>query len=501
VGESPVLTPGRIVGAGCPLIAQVLVPFALVLDCPLDEREALEYALTTVFHMAGFGLERAPAEGAADRSIVYCGPADRRPASCALALPLAPAGAWRAVEPQVAEVDGVAVLYVGERPRFCAAPGELGFDLANAALYLLTLQAERDGARDAWGRLTADSTRLRAWGVLDRPLLERYSAAVAAAIGGDSAHEAVPRWPGNKDFAVALTHDVDGIAALTAGEAFRYALGGDGPAARLAGARRAAAAAIATLRRRPLPRWDLTEWTQLEERYGTRSTFFLFRAARDHPTNVPYRLHDPIPFDGGVTPLADAAARLERGGWEIGLHASYHTSGDAGLLAQEVAALRAESRTHVRGVRQHYLHLEPERSWSAHESVGMAYDATLGFNDAAGYRAGTGLPFRPFDGARRRPHGVWVLPLVAQDIALLRELERGEVTRLEERCRTLLEEARAVHGLVTLSWHPNLRADRPDLWHAYAATLEWLADQRVWLAPAAEVVDWWEKREARLAAR
>jgi hypothetical protein len=464
------------------------VPLALVLDCPPEDRPPLEHALATVFLAAGFYLERDQLDGGAGRPIVYCGPTDRRPESCALALPLAPLSAWRTAEPRVTEIDGVPLLHIDAPPRFCAAPGELGFDLANAAHYLLTLQAERDGARDAWGRLTANSTRLRRWAVLDRPLLERYTQAIAAALGAE--FEPFPRWPAGHEFAVALTHDVDGIASLSTMEALR------------AGAVHQVAASVgAALLRRTLPRWDLAEWVHAERAHGWRSTFFLFHAARAHPTNVPYRLHDPIPFAGSVTALSSAVAQLASDGWEIGLHASYHTSGNADLLAQEVAALHDAAATNVRGVRQHYLHLDPERSWSAHAAVGLVYDATLGFNDAAGYRAATGLPFRPFDAERGLPHRVWALPLVAQDVALLREHERGETESLEERCRTLLEEARAVHGLVTLSWHPNLRADRPDLWRAYTATLEWLAGQNAWVAPAAEIVDWWEKREALVAAR
>src|SRR5688572_5479031 len=91
----------------------------LVLECPPEDRALLLYALRTIFRIAGYDVEPPSAAGTGDarRPHVYCGPAGSHPSACRLALPTAPVSAWRESTPEVVDVEGVPVLFIGERPQ------------------------------------------------------------------------------------------------------------------------------------------------------------------------------------------------------------------------------------------------------------------------------------------------------------------------------------------------------------------------------------------------
>jgi len=315
----------------------------------------------------------------------------------------------------------------GERPA--------GDELAEAFFHLARVE-ERAAARDEHGRFRAAGSSLDP---LDPPL-ER----LRGRLGVEP-----PRWGGAR-FAVALTHDVDTPWKWTP-------TGLRGAAARakadlMRGRARPGLRELRALAGWPLhkargtdPFWSFDRILADERRTGASSTFFLMA---DHAHEL----------DG---PAADSYERLRPrlvetllgARAEIGLHGSYSAADDGSRLAAEKKRLEQLAGP-VRGQRYHFLRLDPHRNLADVEGAGFAYDSTLGFNDAPGFRAGIAHPFRPWDLERDAPRDLVEVPLAAMDVTLSEEryLNLG-ARQAGERLRALLDWAAEHGGGFAVLWH------------------------------------------------
>ena len=315
----------------------------------------------------------------------------------------------------------------GERPQ--------GDELAEAFFHLARVE-ERSGARDEHGRFRAAGSSLEP---LDPPL-ER----LRRRLGVEP-----PRWGGAR-FAVALTHDVDTPWKWTP-------TGLRGAAARaksdlLRGRVRSGLRETRALAGWPFhkargtdPFWSFDRILADERRCAASSTFFVMA---DHA----HELDGPSPESYAqlrprlIETLLDGAA-------EVGLHGSYSAADDGGRLAAEKVRLEQLAGP-VRGQRYHFLRLDPHRNLAQVEAAGFAYDSTLGFNDAPGFRAGIAHPFRPWNLERDEPRGIVEIPLAAMDVTLSAERYLHLSARqAQARLRTLLDWAAEHGGGFAVLWH------------------------------------------------
>lgn len=193
------------------------------------------------------------------------------------------------------------------------------------------------------------------------------------------------------------------------------------------------------------PFWSFDRILADERRCDASSTFFLMS---DHAHEL----------DG---PAAESYERLRprlvetllAGDAEVGLHGSYSAAEDGARLADEKARLE-ELAGPVLGQRYHFLRLDPHRNLGDLEAAGFAYDSTLGFNDAPGFRAGIAHPFHPWDLERDAPHEIVEVPLAAMDVTLSEERYLNlDVRQAEARLRTLLDWAAEHGGGFAVLWH------------------------------------------------
>ena len=315
----------------------------------------------------------------------------------------------------------------GERPS--------GDELAQAFFDLARLEEVR-GQRDAHGRFPAAASCLDP---LDPPL-ER----LRARLGLEP-----PRWGGAR-FAVALTHDVDIPWRWTRGGIRRSA-------SRLKAHLRAGRATGVFIESRALakvpvhrirgtdPNWCFEDVLEVERSYSASSSFFLLAGhhdRRDGPAPETYARLRPR--------LVETIASL---GGEIGLHGSYLAAENPGLLADEARALEALADG-VRGLRYHYLRVDPHSNLAPLPALGFRYDTTLGYPDTPGFRAGIAHPFRPWDIGADRPLDLVEIPLAFMDVTLAEErylgLSAGDAERY---LLALLDWAAAHGGGFSVLWH------------------------------------------------
>jgi hypothetical protein len=311
-----------------------------------------------------------------------------------------------------------------------------GDDVAEAFFHLARVE-ERGAARDEHGRFRASSSVLDP---LDPPL-ER----LRRRLGLEP-----PRWGGGR-FAVALTHDVDtpwkwtrtGIVGAAARA--KTALLGGRVRETLREARGLAAIPVHKARGTD-PFWSFPTILDDERRAQASSTFFVM-AAHAHELDGPVpesyeRLRPRV-----VETLLDAGA-------EVGLHGSYSAADDGGQLASEKQRLE-QLAGKVSGQRFHFLRVDPHGNLADVEAAGFAYDSTLGFSDAPGFRAGIAHPFRPWDFEREAPHEIVELPLAAMDVTLSAERFMNlSAKEAATRLSALLGWASEHGGGFALLWHP-----------------------------------------------
>jgi hypothetical protein len=221
-----------------------------------------------------------------------------------------------------------------------------------------------------------------------------------------------------------------------------------------------------------------------------RSTFFVVpfqgRPGRglDGPSNllrsVPYAAEETRPW----------LSKLRSLDFEVGVH-GIDAWGDLAAAKDElrkIAELTGESEL---GVRMHWLYFNAS-SFATLDHAGFVYDASIGYNDAVGFRAGTTQVFRPLSAER-----LLELPLHIQDTALFFP---GHMNCTEQEaldlCARILDWTQRLGGVSTLSWHERSLVPERQWDGAYRWLLAQLRQRGAYVGSARGVVSWFSARRA-----
>lgn len=328
------------------------------------------------------------------------------------------------------------------------------------------------------------------------PDLHAELAALARA-GAEAAREAATpevlcaRWPGDRPFALLLSHDIDQIhdrefwRVLADVNHIRRVLQ-QGEHGQVSLALRRLARAL--FRPKPATK-DYDTILAVEQRHGFRSTFFVLHDRYWARQGARFSIHDPE--------MRTIAQRARSAGCEVTVHGGFYRFNDAALYRQSREEVGRAFGVEPVGIRNHLLRYSYPGTWRAHAEAGFQYDATYGYNCRPGPRSGLALPFFAYDREREARLDLLVLPLTVMDTNLYRYLRlRGEEAL--EYTWPLVQRL-AEHGaLVTLLWHGNF-FNEPEYWDwqfAYERLLERLEPLKPWCATGAEINQWWRARTA-----
>jgi peptidoglycan/xylan/chitin deacetylase (PgdA/CDA1 family) len=334
-------------------------------------------------------------------------------------------------------------------------------DVLGSSFFAMTrLEEVGAGQRDAYGRFPQEATVAWREGFVTRAVVDEYTNLLWWAM--------LRQWPRMRrrvrDFAVRVSHDVDRPMAYDH-KALRDRLwsvrhhAGEGTLPQLAGSHglNALAAALRLPHRDPFDTFDLL--MDADERRGLRATYFFLCGGTSR--------HDGR-YDIRSKRMRRLLRRISERGHEIGLHGSYETI-DAPVLLQDqkrrlAAVLEEEGLpSEVRSCRQHYLRWQAPTTWRVQQAAGLAIDASVGFNGAAGFRCGTSFEHPVFDAEERAPLRLRERPLHIMD-RVLAGLD-------EEQAQAAIDEVRqevARHGgTLEILWHNNTFVESHGEWQRY----------------------------------
>ena len=223
---------------------------------------------------------------------------------------------------------------------------------------------------------------------------------------------------------------------------------------------------------------------------NVKSTFFL----------VPHKDMDGLSPGGydsrgratryDVDDVKEEIAAVLATGCEVGLHAidAWH---DLPRAREERARIGVVTNEKPVGVRVHWLFFSAQTP-KVLEDAGFSYDATWGYNNGVGFRAGTAQAFRPVGSEK-----LLELPLNIQDTALFSSGRMGltQDQGIREIEKTF-KQMREIGGALTVNWH--LRSIGPERWwdDSYRHLLRYAESPSVWTATAREVVEWFSLRRS-----
>ena len=181
-------------------------------------------------------------------------------------------------------------------------------------------------------------------------------------------------------------------------------------------------------------------------------------------------------------------AEMKRKRAEIGVH-GLDAWQDSQYGMRERDILRSLSGDESLGIRMHWLYFSKE-SARILEEAGFAYDSTLGYNEANGFRSGTTQVFC-LPGTRK----LLELPLNLMDTALFYSGRMGlSEAEAMDQCRGLISTLRSYGGVFTINWHTRSLCPERNWDSFYLELLGHLQKERVWFATAGAAVEWFRQR-------
>lgn len=422
--------------------------------CGENNRELRQYALDIVFGWLGLSFTVEFAAGQPDWLILWGGGSIRLP-DIALAGDLSWGNPsvkhwnWREVLPEAMACDSsVPILFRREGHDFSITEREVFWncDLFGTAALVLS-RFEEVGAKDLdeRGRFPGKNSHAHRNDYLRRPIIDEYVNILGAILARIVPAWEMPPLTGKTD----LSHDVDHpfrYRAVHAARAFARSWKDRG----LAGIRHC----INVRAGRESDPYDTFGWafTEAEKRNLSSTLYFISR------------LRSPLDGDAPLEHPALLALLREasRRGHSVGLHGSYLSYCRSDYLRDEAGWLMAcASKVGVNQAvwrsRQHYLRWTPA-TVRLLEEAGLHEDASLGFHDEPGFRAGTARTFPFFDIGENRRLMVKMRPLVLMEATLLAPgylgMSAGAPATLELAV-SLKERCAKVGGTFSLLWHNN----------------------------------------------
>jgi hypothetical protein len=198
------------------------------------------------------------------------------------------------------------------------------------------------------------------------------------------------------------------------------------------------------------PLYGFQGWEEFTRNRDIKSAFYLYARTTVKPTinDCKSSIQDKN-FD-----WADLRAMINDG-HEFGLHPSINAKFSLNEFISSKKYVEDKIQAPVYGLRHHYWALDWEKPYKTHrlhENAGFRYDLSTAWRDRAGFRAGTCMPFKPWDPVRKRALNIYSIPLTVMDGHLMLS-EFKELDAKEKLGQSVIDEVFTNNGVIVLDWH------------------------------------------------
>jgi len=278
-------------------------------------------------------------------------------------------------------------------------------------------------------------------------------------------------YPGNKKYAIAITHDVDFVTAINPiKHKLLHWMSGLGLKSK------------ADLRRLEEQNQQVWPFNRLLDFYGRKG----WRATFNFIPRLTEGLH--MRYYLGSKRMKELLRQLVQKGHEVALHPSRYAFEHKGRYMREKKKLEKLSGVNVTGMRHHYLRTLFPEIWKIADKTGLSYDSTMALRRSTGFRAGTSYPFRGFDHLTQSPLKCVEFPTLFFEESLP---EMGQNhTAAEAEIKQLKEEVKKLGGIYTVLWHTNLIYSVEHFGRIWNFITDLIDDKSAFLAPLNEHLDW-----------
>jgi hypothetical protein len=351
------------------------------------------------------------------------------------------------------------VSFGGETGFFETSPDSfLPFDpLASTFLLVSRMEEYLPGTRDHYGRFPAASSILHKYGLLEKPVVNRWAWLIAAGLEKKYGPSLFP----GKKFTFLTTIDVDNAWA------FRHK-----------GIFRSAASAI----------------RDLLQRNGTefRRRFDVLSGKKNDPYDTYQYLNEIFKGNGEKVIffflMGDYARYDRQVSWKnkhfrklisdiglhfkVGIHPSYVSSRSVGAEQMMAEKIRLEKilLKRITRSRQHFLLLKFPDTYRKLLQAGIAEDYSMGFPEAPGFRAGICTPFFFYDLTTEKTTSLKIYPFQTMEITFLQYLGYKPEEAIDK-IKILIEEVKSVGGTFCSIWH-NESLSGEGKWKGYREVFE-----------------------------
>lgn len=166
-------------------------------------------------------------------------------------------------------------------------------------------------------------------------------------------------------------------------------------------------------------------------------------------------------LDISLNPRSAAMKRLVQSlaEWaEVGIHPSYASLHEPGLVKREKALLEAAAGEPIESSRQHFLRFVLPDTFTQLAQLGVQREYSMGFADEVGFRAGTAHTHSFFDLEQNGPTTLETVPLIAMDSAMKNYLQLSPVQAIEV-LEQLWRRVQQTGGNMTTVWHNHSISD------------------------------------------
>jgi peptidoglycan/xylan/chitin deacetylase (PgdA/CDA1 family) len=379
-------------------------------------------------------------------------------------------------------------------------------DVVAGTYRLLTLLDERQvpaEARDGRGTFFSHALPVARRRTARLPLADhhaRYLLQQLTKVRADLAQVAIPKWPGGKKYAIAMTHDTDAVSLGAVKE-----LGTNLAKFLLRRDRVFLDMLVSGLRYigKPTenPFFGFPLWREFEASRQFYSCFYLFAKV------VPLK-RDINNCKSSVVEQRidwDILRRMAASGWEFGFHAPIDPENKLDAFVAGKQWIEEKLGTPIYGLRHHYWALDwtkPQVTFRNHIDAGFRYDTSIAWKDITGFRAATCHPFRPFDPEQDKPLGIHEIPTCLMDGHIIEDPD--DVSVAVEEGLGIVRQVQQQGGVAVLDWHTetacnayNYRNHLTVLRHILEPLLE---DGDAWVTTPWEIARHWQRRSVELEA-